>query len=90
MTEPGRREQQAAEALRVAAESVGYALLTVDDLFSAASAALAGADGAEGGADEATLAGWRARLAAADGLVALAAGDPGGPDGEAEPGGGDD
>ena len=89
MTEPGRREQQAAEALRVAAESVGYALLTVDDLFSAASAALAGADGAEGGADEATLAGWRARLAAADGLVTLAADEPGEPDGGAEPGGGD-
>ena len=89
MTEPGRREGQVSEALRAAAESVGYAILGVDELFWAASAALAGRDGAEGGADEATLAGWRARLAVADGLVMLAAGDPGGP-GEAEPGEGGD
>ena len=65
LTEPGRRDAQPSEALRVAAESVGYALLAADELFAAACAALAGAD-AE------TLAAWRARLAAAGGPVALA------------------
>ncbi len=70
LTEPGRREAQPGEALRVASESVGYALLAADELFAAASAALAGADAA-------TLAGWRTRLVAADGPVALTGGDQG-------------
>jgi hypothetical protein len=65
MTEPEKRGVQHADALRVAAESVGYALLTVGELFDAATAALAG------GADEATIAEWRARLLAADGVVTL-------------------
>ncbi len=86
MTEPVRREAQPGDALRVAAESVGYALLTVDELFSAASSALAHADATEGGADEATLAGWRACLVAGEGLVTLAGSDSGEADGGGEGG----
>ena len=77
MTEPAKRGAQHADALRVAAESVGYALLTASELFGAATAALAGADpDAEGAADEATLASWRARLLETDGLAALVDREP--------------
>jgi hypothetical protein len=68
MTEPAKRDAQHADALRVAAESVGYALLTVGELFDAATAALVRA---AGGADETTVAGWRAQLVETDGIVTL-------------------
>ena len=64
MQAPDRREQPHAESLRVAAEATSYALLPAPDLFRAARAALAGAD-------DATLAALRERIAATDGLVDL-------------------
>lgn len=75
MTAPATRGSQSSDALRVAAESIGYALLTVDELFAAALAALADT-GDEGAADEATLAGWRERLLAGEGLVTLVDHEP--------------
>ncbi len=64
MQAPDRREEPYAEALRVAAEATSYALLPAPELFSAARAALAGAD-------DDTLAAIRARIAETNGLVDL-------------------
>ena len=64
MQAPDRREEPYAEALRVAAEATSYALLPAPELFSAARAALAGAD-------DDTLASIRARIAETNGLVDL-------------------
>ena len=61
---PDRREEPYAEALRVGAEATSYALLPAPDLFGAARAALAGAD-------DATLASIRARIAETNGVVDL-------------------
>ncbi len=72
MTEPESRNSQHTDALRIAAESVGYALLTTDKLFDAVTAVLAGADGRpEVGVDQTTIAAWRARLFETDGVVTL-------------------
>lgn len=59
-----RREEPHAEALRIGAEATSYALLPAPELFRAARAALAGAD------DE-SLAAFRARIAETNGLVDL-------------------
>ena len=64
MQAPERREEPYAEALRVAAEATSYALLPAPELFSAARAALAGAD-------DDTLASIRTRIAETNGLVDL-------------------
>ena len=58
------RQREIEEALRVAAESTRYAVLTAPVLYRAALAAL-------GGASAETLAAIRARIATTDGIVTL-------------------
>ncbi len=60
---PGERPTQFIDALRVAAESMRYGVLTSDRLFEAVQKALEG--------DDAAVAAFRARLLAAEGEVAL-------------------
>ena len=64
LTRPGERQREIAPALAVAAESVGYAVVTTRDLFEAATAAL------DGMSDE-TKAAIRTRLLNVDGVVQL-------------------
>jgi hypothetical protein len=65
LTRPEERKREIADPLRVAAESVGYAVITTRDLFAAATAAL---DDLE----ENTRAAIRTRLKTTDGIVTLA------------------
>jgi hypothetical protein len=62
LIDPETRKQQYSDSLRVAAESVGYALVQASDLFAGAVAALEGADAEK-------LATFRERLATTNGLV---------------------
>lgn len=62
LTHPTERKRQFADALRVAAEAVGYALVTAPQLYRVAHAARAGAP-------EAMMAEARRRLATTNGLV---------------------
>ena len=64
LSPPERREASYDDALRVAAEATGYALLTAGELFAAARDALEGAG-------EETLAAMRQRLLSTDGVVTL-------------------
>lgn len=64
LTRPAERQRQIAPALRVAAESVGYAVVTATDLYDAATASLAGLS-------EETRAAIRTRLLNVDGIVTL-------------------
>jgi hypothetical protein len=64
LTRPEERKRETTESLRVAAESVGYAVITARDLFAAASATL-------DGLDELTQAAIRTRLRTTDGVVTL-------------------
>lgn len=64
LLDPSLRRQEYKDSLRVAAESVGYALVRTHDLFRAAIAALEGADAA-------TIAAIRGRLAGTNGVVNL-------------------
>ena len=65
ITRPGERKREITDPLRVAAESVGYAVITTRDLFAAATAAL-------DGLDEPAQAAIRTRLQTTDGVVTLA------------------
>jgi hypothetical protein len=64
LLDPSLRRQEYKDSLRVAAESVGYALVRTHDLFRAAIAALEGADAA-------TITAVRERLASTNGVVDL-------------------
>ena len=64
MLDPKLRRQEYQDSLRVAAESVGFALVRTGDLFRAAVVALEGAEAA-------TVAAVRERLATTDGVVDL-------------------
>jgi hypothetical protein len=64
LKEPSLRQTPYDDALRVAAEATRYAIVTADELFSAAVSAL-------GAADEAALAAMRTRLIETDGVATL-------------------
>jgi hypothetical protein len=64
LLDPSMRRQEYKDSLRVAAESVGFALVRTHDLFRAAIAALEGADAS-------TIAAVRERLATTNGVVSL-------------------
>ena|GEM_PF-467249 len=65
LTRPEERQREIADPLRVAAESVGYAVITARDLFAAATAAL-------DGLNEDTQSAIRTRLQTTDGVVIFA------------------
>lgn len=64
LARPEERQRETTESLRVAAESIGYAVITAGTLFAAASAAL-------DGLDDTTLTAIRTRLQTTDGIVTL-------------------